>query len=103
MKDIPQITPSALPADHEFLILDVREISEWQLVHIPGSRHLPMGELPLRYRELPADREILVLCHHGMRSQRAAVFLAGKGYRVTNLSGGIDRWASERDPSLRRY
>jgi len=103
MTSIPQLDPSALPPDHNYLIVDVREPSEWNMVHIPESLHLPLGKLPLRYKELPRDRDLLLLCHHGMRSQRAAEFLSEKGFKVSNLSGGIDRWATERDPSLPRY
>ncbi|MGA0333638.1 MAG: rhodanese-like domain-containing protein [Kiritimatiellia bacterium] len=103
MSDNPQIPPSALPENHGYLLVDVREVSEWHFVHLPLSRHIPLGELPRRYQELPGDQKLLLLCHHGMRSQRAAEFLAGKGFTVANLSGGIDRWARERDPSLPRY
>jgi rhodanese-related sulfurtransferase len=103
MTEIPQISPSILPDDHAFLILDVRERSEWNYVHLPGALHLPLGELSQRYKELPSDRELLLLCHHGMRSQRAAEFLKQKGFTVNNLAGGIDRWAIEKDAELKRY
>lgn len=103
MKTISQITPAQVGKNHDFILLDVREQNEWDFVHLPGAVHLPLNQLPARFRELPADRNILCLCHHGMRSQRAAQFLAEKGFEVSNLSGGIDRWALEMDPSLPRY
>lgn len=98
-----QVSPADIPDTHDYLILDVREAQEWALVHLPGSLHLPLGQLSRRWQELPTDRHILCLCHHGMRSQRAADFLAARGFRVSNLSGGIDRWAREKDPRLARY
>ncbi|WFB37878.1 rhodanese-like domain-containing protein [Kiritimatiellota bacterium B12222] len=102
--DIPQITPEDLPDNHHYLILDVREVHEWDFVNIPGSVHLPLGQLPLRHQELPQDRAILTLCHHGMRSQQAARFLKQAGFKeVCNLSGGIDRWSVKKTPQLPRY
>ena len=103
MNQVPQLSPALLADHHDFLILDVREPHEWDFVHLPGSIHLPLRELPRRYQELPKDRKILCLCHHGMRSHRAAEFLAYQGFTVSNLSGGIDRWALEKDPGLPRY
>lgn len=103
MTQVPQLTPDQIPDTHDFLILDVREPHEWDLVHLPGSVHLPLRNLPRHWQDLPKDRKILCLCHHGMRSQRAAEFLASQGLKVSNLSGGIDRWALEKDPGLPRY
>ncbi|MDF3128672.1 rhodanese-like domain-containing protein [Kiritimatiellaeota bacterium B1221] len=103
MSDVDQIPPESLPDSHPYLILDVREPSEYDFVHIPGSVLLPLGELSLRYHQLPEDRSFLCLCHHGIRSQRAAQFLAGKGFKAANLQGGIDRWSLKKDPSLPRY
>jgi rhodanese-related sulfurtransferase len=63
-----------------------------------------MNEIPARLAELPQDRPIACLCHHGARSQRVALFLAQQGYTdVANIAGGIDAWAREHDPGIPRY
>lgn len=104
MSDISQITPSELKTKHDYLILDVREPHEWDFVNLSGSVHLPLGQLPFRYSELPRNRKILCLCHHGMRSQRAAEFLKQKGFnQVLNLEGGIDLCSLKLDRTLPRY
>lgn len=91
-------------ADSSPLLLDVREVSEFQHCHIKGSRHIPMGEVSQRYQELNEDDEIVVICHHGMRSQQVAMFLLNQGFgKIHNLQGGIDNWAVEVDTSMARY
>jgi rhodanese-related sulfurtransferase len=90
------------------LVLDVRE--DWELktasIRPDGFELLaiPMGSVPARLADLPQDRPLAVLCHHGGRSQRVALFLAQQGYtHVANIAGGIDAWAQERDPGVPRY
>ncbi len=101
------IVPAALAVRlvrGESLVLDVRE--EWEVSAAPfeGALHLPMTEVPARHAELPRDREIVVLCHHGQRSAMVADYLRTTGFpRVLNLTGGIDRWSVEVDPSVPRY
>ena len=89
------------------LLLDVRQPEEHEFVALPDSRLLPLNELPDRAAaELAAwkDAEIVVYCHHGMRSQRAIAILRTLGFtRLCNLTGGIDAWSVEVDPSRRRY
>jgi len=87
-------------------LLDVRQPEEHALVALPNSTLIPLGELPAHLEELEdwKDDEIVVYCHHGIRSAQAAAMLRGSGFaNVHNLSGGIERWASEVDPSLPRY
>ncbi|HEX7966488.1 MAG TPA: rhodanese-like domain-containing protein [Gammaproteobacteria bacterium] len=84
-------------------LLDVREPSEYALVHVQGARHIPMGQIPGRLEELDSQRTYVVMCHHGGRSQRVAEFLAAQGYQAVNLAGGIDAWAADLEPSLPRY
>jgi rhodanese-related sulfurtransferase len=68
------------------------------------SQHIPMPLIPMRCSELDADDEIVVICHHGGRSMQVAMFLERQGYsRLFNLMGGVDAWAGEVDPNLRRY
>ncbi|MYF99116.1 rhodanese [Candidatus Poribacteria bacterium] len=87
-----------------FVLLDVREKWEYELVHIEGAVSIPLGELPRRFRELTPVDEIIVYCHHGMRSLDAACLLQQLGFKfVLSLVGGIDKWASEIDHDLHRY
>ncbi len=86
------------------ILLDVREPFEFELARIEGASLIPLGELPTRWRELDREKEIFVLCHSGMRSERAAEFLRSAGFaRVANVAGGIDAWSEEIDPDVPRY
>jgi adenylyltransferase/sulfurtransferase len=90
----------------EFLLLDVREPAEIEKARIEGSCRIPLGELAARAGELEAWRErpVVVHCHRGGRSARAARLLEGLGFRdVANLSGGIEAWSLTVDPSVPRY
>ncbi|MBK8475671.1 MAG: molybdopterin-synthase adenylyltransferase MoeB [Opitutaceae bacterium] len=85
-------------------LLDVREPYEHAICQLPGSQLVPMREVPAMLDQLPRDRPLLVLCHHGGRSERVTRFLRSNGFaRATNICGGIDAWAAELDPSLQRY
>jgi len=74
------------------ILLDVREKTEWQAGHAPKARHIPLGQLTARHRELPADRTIITVCRSGARSAQAARLLAAQGHQVINLSGGMHAW-----------
>ena len=85
-------------------LLDVREPFEHQLAALPGAVLIPMGEIPARQQALDPDDEIVVYCHHGIRSANVTAFLRHHGFaRARNLQGGIDRWAAQVDPSMARY
>jgi adenylyltransferase/sulfurtransferase len=102
----PKELAVSLQSDSPPALLDVREADEHDFAKIDGSRLVPLRELPDRLHELKGwqEREVVVYCHHGMRSLRAAQFLAAEGFRqVSNLTGGIDRWAVEVDPTVKRY
>ena len=74
-------------------ILDVRTPEEYREGHIPGARLLPVGELGRRYREVPQDKAVYIICRSGSRSATATVWLLKKGYgNVYNISGGMNRW-----------
>lgn len=93
-----------LDSGHPLVLLDVRENEEVALVRIAGARHIPMGEIPSRLHEIDPDADIVVYCHHGMRSANVCAFLRQRDFAsVANLSGGIDAWAVAVDPSLPRY
>ena len=100
----PNELKQMIDSDRDFILLDVREEWEYQLVHIEGAVSIPLGELPRRSRELSPIDEIIVYCHHGMRSLDAAYLLQQLGFKsVLSVVGGIDRWASEVDQNLQRY
>lgn len=106
---IPQISAEALKrkldAKEDVFILDVREPHEYQIVNL-GAPLIPLSELPKRLNELAAekDREIVVHCKVGGRSQKAAIALKQAGFsNVSNLTGGIAAWAEKVDPSLPKY
>jgi len=85
-------------------LIDVREPYEWRIARIDGARLIPLGQLGGAIAELPPDRDIVLYCHHGFRSRTAAEFLVERGYRrVWNLTGGIDRWSVDVDPTVATY
>jgi rhodanese-related sulfurtransferase len=86
------------------VLLDVREPFEHETCALPGSVLIPLGELPTRLDELNPTLPTVVYCHHGIRSLSGAVILQNAGFAdVSSLSGGIERWAQEVDPSMPRY
>ena len=90
------------------LVLDVREPWELQTASVRADGFelvaIPMGELSARLAELDPARPTACLCHHGVRSQHVAAYLAQRGhYQVVNITGGIDAWAREHDPGIPRY
>jgi rhodanese-related sulfurtransferase len=86
------------------LILDVREMDEVEMAPFPCATHIPMGEVPARLSELDPEREIVVVCHHGIRSAQVAGYLSATGFElVLNLTGGIDAWSVSVDPTVPRY
>ncbi len=88
----------------DILILDVRGPNEYQICHIKGSKLIPLGDLPSRVNELDTADDIVVHCHHGVRSLQATMFLRNMGFKkVKSLKGGIDVWAQEYDPDMPRY
>ncbi len=90
--------------NHAHLLLDVREPQEVVTAAIDGAVNIPMDQLSARVRELPRDREIIVMCHLGQRSERVAAMLRAEGFtNVKNLIGGIEAWSTEVDPSVARY
>ncbi len=86
------------------IVLDVREPWERAVCSLPRAVHIPMREVPARLAELDPQRPIVCVCHHGGRSAQVGLFLERQGFaQVYNLSGGIDAWAQEVDPSCPRY
>lgn len=95
---------SRLDGGEGLALLDVREPAELEICRFDGSIDIPLQTLPSRAAELPRDRVLVVVCHHGMRSEQATFWLRANGFRnATNLNGGIHAWATRIDPSMRTY
>lgn len=85
-------------------LLDVREPWELEIAAIDGSLAIPLGELTKRVSELPRDRPLAVICHHGGRSAQAPAWLRNQGFdKAINVAGGIDAWSRFVDPTVSRY
>ena len=104
---VPQLSVKELKqrmdAGEELFVLDVREPYEYQIAQI-GGKLIPQNDVPGRLAEIPRDREIIVHCRSGARSQRIAEYLKQQGYPdVVNVAGGILAWADEIDPKVQKY
>ncbi len=106
--DVPQISAQDLKArldrKDRFVLLDVREPFEFDICRIPGSRLIPLGELPSRMSELDTADEIVIHCKSGVRSAKALRLLLKAGFsRLLNVDGGILAWAESVDPTVPKY
>ena len=104
---IPQVSPKDLKkridAGEDLFILDVREPFEYQIANIGGVL-IPQNDVPKRIGEIDRNREIVVQCKSGGRSQRIAEYLKQSGFpTVSNLAGGILAWSDEVDPKVPKY
>lgn len=104
-----EISPSQVKALQKkgdaFVLLDVRELWEYEASHLEGTMHIPMGDIPARvHQELDPDSHIVVMCHHGVRSLSVTNWLRQQGYeKVQSMRGGIDGWARTVDPKVPLY
>lgn len=86
------------------VLLDVREAWELERAALDGAVWMPMREVPARLAELDPAADIVVVCHHGVRSFHIARFLEQQGFgRVYNLSSGVEGWARQVDPTMQTY
>ena len=86
------------------LLLDVREPWEYEICHIDGSINIPMGHIPQQLAQLQGATEIVVICHHGIRSQNVIRFLQQQSVDgLVNLDGGVDAWARDVDLDMPLY
>ena len=91
-------------ADTKPVLLDVREPWEFERCHIPDSTLIPMRQIPNALNDFDPDQEIVVICHHGIRSRAVANYLAQHDFtNVINLSAGVDGWAKQIDPEMPIY
>jgi rhodanese-related sulfurtransferase len=88
----------------QLFLLDVREPNEFAFARIENSVLIPLNQLPERIAELDPQQEIVVICHHGVRSLQASMYLVNSGFEhVANLTGGIEAWSCTCDSSVPRY
>jgi adenylyltransferase/sulfurtransferase len=93
-----------LARGEKLLFVDVREKWEYDTTHIEGSVLIPLREIPANLARLEAASELVLFCHHGMRSLDAAAWLRSQGVDgARSMAGGIDRWSAEIDPNVPRY
>jgi len=92
-RSVPEVTVAEVGEDA--YLLDVRDHDEWAAGHAPHAHHVPMMELLGRLDELPADRDVVVVCRVGSRSAQVVAYLQQQGWeRVSNLAGGMWAWQS---------
>ena len=106
--DVPTITATELKTridrQDKFVLIDVREPFEFEISRIPGSKLIPLGELPARLSELDSADDIVLHCKMGGRSAKALRILQEAGFRkLNNLQGGITAWSDDVDPSVPKY
>jgi molybdopterin/thiamine biosynthesis adenylyltransferase/rhodanese-related sulfurtransferase len=105
---VPEITPievkTMMDEHRPFVLIDVREPHEFQICRIPGSKLIPLAEVPGHMHELNSADDIVVHCRSGMRSAQAVEFLMKSGFRkIHNLKGGILAWSDSVDPNVPKY
>ncbi|HXN72710.1 MAG TPA: rhodanese-like domain-containing protein [Candidatus Acidoferrales bacterium] len=104
MEVSPREVKDKLARGEKMFFVDVREKWEYDTSHIEGSELIPLREIPLNLARLEAADEIVLFCHHGMRSLDATAWLRSQGVEgARSMAGGIDRWSAEIDPSIPRY
>ena len=107
MSFIPTMTPKEAEAklnDSNFVLLDVRENSEYDFVKVEGAMHGSRSEVPARISEIDSNKEIGVLCLSGGRSGKVTGYLMREGFtNVKNIVGGITRYSDDVDQSLAKY
>lgn len=104
MEITPREVKEKLARGEKVFFVDVREQWEFDTSHIEGSVLIPLREIPANLLRLETAEEVVLFCHHGMRSLEAVAWLRSQGVEgALSMSGGIDRWAAEIDPDLPRY
>lgn len=94
MADDIDVNEAVSLVDQGALLLDVREIGEWDAGHAPAAQHIPLSVLMTSFDSLPNDRQIVVVCKVGGRSSQAAAWLEQQGLNALNLDGGMLAWAA---------
>ncbi|MGG1600768.1 rhodanese-like domain-containing protein [Paenibacillus naphthalenovorans] len=92
---LPHEVRKRLEQGEKLNLLDVREQDEWESAHIPGAKHIPLGTIGERRKELDPDKETIVICRSGNRSGLACEYLESMGYKVVNMQGGMSEWTGD--------
>ena len=103
MEIAPKELKARLDRRDPVVLLDVREDWETALCRLDNAVHIPIEEIEFRTTELDQSEDIVVYCHHGVRSAAVANFLRQQGFKAVNLQGGLDQWARSVDRTMRRY
>ena len=90
---------AAARADGSVPLFDVRQPEEYEAVHVPGARLIPLRELPERDDEVPAGEPLFSICSTGVRSARAAEHLRRLGVDAVNVAGGTKAWVEAGYPT----
>jgi len=97
-------TDAAATLQQAGTLLDIREPDEWAICTIEGSTKIEMSQIPFKLDQLPKSGPLFIICHHGARSRQVSYFLRQRGFEnAINVSGGINAWALQVDPSIPRY
>jgi len=101
----PEEVKSKLDAGEAFVLLDVREPWEFETARIAGAKLMPMGDVSSRaHQELDPDEDVVVICHHGVRSMNVTVWLRQQGFeKAQSMRGGIDAWSRRVDGKVPMY
>lgn len=94
------------PGERTFRLIDCREESEWHICHLPGAQLVPLSQFGELAPQVFANTQehIIIYCHHGMRSLRAASWLRQQGFtEAQSMHGGIEAWSQHIDPTVPRY
>ena len=103
-KEISAKEAAKLLNDDSTVLLDVREDDELMICQIEGALHIPMRDIPNCVEDLPRNKQLIIFCHHGMRSLNVCQFLEARGFTNTlNMTGGMHAWSIEVDSNMRRY
>ena len=101
---MPEQVQQLLNENADIVLLDVREKWEFEICNIDSSINIPMNEVPSAVKNLAADKETIVICHHGARSMQVAHYLENTGFSdIINLDGGVDAWARLVDTAMPQY
>jgi len=104
VQDLQANLASHIADDTPPLLLDVREPWEYDIGHLANTQLIPMNQIPQRLEELPTAQDIVVICHHGIRSRQVGLFLEHNNFtHIINLSGGMDAWARQVDTTMATY
>lgn len=94
-EQMPEEVLDRLKRNEKLVIIDVREPEEWESGHIPGAKHIPLGQIARALNEMDPKQETIIVCRSGNRSGRACDFLSSMGFNVVNMLGGMSKWPGD--------